>query len=546
MALMLTTLIIMFGMVVSIGHLVYSKINLQNATDLAAMSSASWQARHLNAISLVNYRLRQNYKWTVFDVYVTQSRFNYLFRTEVIGQSGYLPANLAAGVFGVCMQNYGYFAQANNRLREDHAGEGVGPSDDFCQNTAGSPNNSFIPELVVNITPTINPFIIAQQMLLLDIREKIKDICRTSGAQNLQYLEYFLDRRFPAIQNFQLDQARNAIAHFSRNFPAGPAVSGGVGADSARATFFANLGGANRGGGFTLEWLTPSRSRATRNFDDYFTESRVFFRLPWVLFREAGGCFIETHQKDSAQAVMGFSRDMAAPGTRIPRNPINSILKGTANPNILFWPRGTGPTLVAVGAAKPFGSRIGPPQHFYEREGNQGPGGIANLNFFPGDMDQGGVLPGIGSRDVLNELLRSMPRPASGNPAFRPPGDGAFAQLSNAPTLYEAVFFNPFPVSVGAFFPSETMTSTSETNNDYELDDRGGTTSHQTVIGGIPGFYANNPNLIRSSWGPNDSDRRMGYQIKLGSLNQLCRELGGAGATGELGSICGGSVRVFH
>ena len=56
---MLTTIIIMFGMTVSIGHLVQSKINLQNSVDLAVMSATSYQARHMNGLSIINYRIRQ-------------------------------------------------------------------------------------------------------------------------------------------------------------------------------------------------------------------------------------------------------------------------------------------------------------------------------------------------------------------------------------------------------------------------------------------------------------------------------------------------------
>ena len=87
-ALMITTVIIMFGMTISVGHLVESRINLQTSVDLSAMSAASYQARHMNALSVINYRIRAVQRFFLMDAYTTQARFNRHFQEEVVFGGG--------------------------------------------------------------------------------------------------------------------------------------------------------------------------------------------------------------------------------------------------------------------------------------------------------------------------------------------------------------------------------------------------------------------------------------------------------------------------
>lgn len=49
-------------MIVNVGLLVHHKINLQNSVDLAAYYGAMRQAEMLNAMSHVNYQIRQSWK----------------------------------------------------------------------------------------------------------------------------------------------------------------------------------------------------------------------------------------------------------------------------------------------------------------------------------------------------------------------------------------------------------------------------------------------------------------------------------------------------
>lgn len=74
-ALMFQVLFLFFAMIINVGLLVHHKINLQNSVDLAAYYGASKQAEVLNAISHVNYQIRQSWKLL-------------LWRQKVLGTAG--------------------------------------------------------------------------------------------------------------------------------------------------------------------------------------------------------------------------------------------------------------------------------------------------------------------------------------------------------------------------------------------------------------------------------------------------------------------------
>ncbi len=60
-------------MLIHLGLLVKARINLQNATDAAAFSGASVQARYLSKIAWLNFEMRNNYKELMFKYYVLGS-----------------------------------------------------------------------------------------------------------------------------------------------------------------------------------------------------------------------------------------------------------------------------------------------------------------------------------------------------------------------------------------------------------------------------------------------------------------------------------------
>lgn len=61
-ALIFQLLFLFFAMIINVGLLVHHKINLQNSVDLAAYYGAMKQAEMLNAMSHVNYQIRQSWK----------------------------------------------------------------------------------------------------------------------------------------------------------------------------------------------------------------------------------------------------------------------------------------------------------------------------------------------------------------------------------------------------------------------------------------------------------------------------------------------------
>jgi hypothetical protein len=66
LAMSFSILALLAAMVINISFLVTAKINLQNATDMAAYAGAVQQARYLTEIGKWNYEMRRNYKaWSI-------------------------------------------------------------------------------------------------------------------------------------------------------------------------------------------------------------------------------------------------------------------------------------------------------------------------------------------------------------------------------------------------------------------------------------------------------------------------------------------------
>jgi hypothetical protein len=73
LVLIFQVLFVFFAMTVNVGLVVYDKINLQNATDMAAYYSAQKQAELLNQIAHINYQVRQAYKLMTYRLRVIGS-----------------------------------------------------------------------------------------------------------------------------------------------------------------------------------------------------------------------------------------------------------------------------------------------------------------------------------------------------------------------------------------------------------------------------------------------------------------------------------------
>jgi hypothetical protein len=212
------------------------------------------------------------------------------------------------------------------------------------------------------------------------------------------------------------------------------------------------------------------------NFEQYFERQRATIKIKWVEFKQ---CKVEVREAlwagDSTningggaaeyfflgisrtRGTTGIAGSNGAPAIKVP---FNIILRATVKPDLLFWPRGLTPTLVAVSGAKPFGSRIAPSIRSSNLEvaGNfavPAGGTLANMSFYPGDLPgAGNGLYGMGHKRILKELYNNLPSPASGVNAARPHvgnssadcgGGSKFLCMALAPTLYEGLLWSVFP-----------------------------------------------------------------------------------------------------
>ena len=596
MAMMSTTLIIFFGMVVSVGHLVQARVNLQNSVDLAAMVGASYQARYLSSISIINYRMRQNFKFVLSDLYVTQSRFNKGWQDAVgAGPGGSI--DLAAETVGICQQAPGYRPTTDEEIA---TGGRAFPETNLCKHLitghAGIPHIRWTPVF------SANPIVQAINLTNLALSEDFKKTCDEARDLNGAYFEYAMDRLKKRNENqvrLMAEVLVNFTAAFSRSKDQ-ETVGNSKQADIAiRGTFRQNLISANAANfesDGTIEYIGSQDARtfnytgnpaalaaealgggSAGNFSNYFDREQTSVTINVVDFNNTGGsCRAEIRQAASGGIFLGLMRsrmggnDPELDSVDQVRTPFHIVLRARVRPNILFWPRGLTPYITAVGAAKPFGSRIGPRQVDSNEElnGGNGPGGggnIANIKFFPGDPS--GNTGGFAHRIILRKLLGNMPPGAlaSGDPFLRPHIGSApeFTQMSLAPTLYEGLMWSiyPFPkeqhsrgpADVAAFPVINLGLDKLEVREDYSLKDRGFPPSpadmwHETSldlgkrdhfrVGNKPKFYADptsaasafnpelqNPSKILDHLGRGDLSGRTGYQIKLTSIKQICNEL---------------------
>jgi hypothetical protein len=613
MAMLTTTLIIFFGMVVAVGHLVQARINLQNSVDFAAMVGASYQARFLNGISVVNYRLRQNYKFVLADLYVTQSRFNVGFKEEVLTGGGGVFDQVDAGagklVFGICQQYPGY---APNVEIAYGAEARAFPETDMCKFAGAS---SGIPHIMWTPIPSLNPIVQAINLANFALSEEIKKTCGDAAGQNEGYFKYIIDR-LKARNAQQKELLEKMIAAFSGSFMTGnDLMTGGLLADGAvRQTFLDNLISANRSnpGGVKLEYINPPSTRAPpagtgTSSLAYFEPQESSVMVRSVNFINKGAeCVAEILDNRSGPLFLGVTRSRSTTGSNAtlrqylpPKVPLFIALKASVRPKLLFWPKELTPMLVAVGAAKPFGSRIGPPKFMSNLEltGNvNGVGGdnFANISFYPGDFPgQGNGIYGFGHKRILQALYDALPSKNSGQTTARPHigNSPEFVNMALAPTLYEGLLWSIFPdppdvygrgpadiamypqdppiISVlglaGLTFAADYLLADRQTGAGaspsmwHHVDPRFGTKG-EFRHASKPLFYADyvsvasafNPNVFPPDAGEvskflggagggsaGSLKGRSGYQIKLTSIPQLCEEMssGDSGAIGSLGAM---------
>lgn len=645
MAMMSTTLIVFFGMVVSIGHLIQARINLQNAVDLAAMVGASHQARYLNSISIVNYRMRQNYKFVLSDMYVTQSRFNRGWQNAIRG-SNTGKINLRGETVGICQQAPGYYpATAIERA----TGGRAFPTTNFCQHVLTG--HAGIPHIQWTPVPSANPIVQAINAGNLALKLDFESTCDEARDLNHAYFKYLIGT-LETRNRVQMELLANVLQEFKAAFPHNSDVedvtgNGGIADAAVYQTFRKNLIGANAtpfDSTGSIEYINPLKSRtfayngdvnqlvqqaltpggSSGNFREYFESQTTSFTINVALFENSGGacraCIVQAKWQGlnasppscagggggggpSREVFLGLSRAREAggdfQGASFVSIPFNIVLRARVRPNLLFWPRSLTPFITAVGAAKPFGSRIGPPieasnlELTGDRRGFTGGSVLANISFFPGDDPSGAGNNNYGyaHRFILKTLLSLLPAGATdtADPKVRPhvgnsiAGGGgrctgsqpSFVNMSLAPTLYEGLMWSifPFPVTRYGRGPADVAAFPYVANlgfipnvqnqQNYYMEDR---MTNVNIGDRLEAWHHVNPSLgaVNQQFGEFYSDcvssasafnsdimpdevqgfidsgqltGRTGYQVKLASIPQICAEINGSSSVAPAGIL---------
>jgi len=589
-ALVFTFLFILFGFVIDFGHLVHNKMNLQIAADAAAYAGASWQARQLNRVAAVNYRMRQDLKEFVMRTQVTHLRHNRNFPrgAQAINGNGEVPRGLDPFI---CQQAHGY---------RSLSGLNYQPDTNLCRNAA--PGTEGLPPIVVPpVIAAFDPFVVAIIAQIRQIQVRSNQECRAAAEDNRRLAEHLRDvyvnrSQFHANQISELTQWLNDVAREDGDTSNHPLVR------TARESFRRNLTLANRDE-VEFEILQPQGGQYLQ-IDPLVLNATLFF----IEFSVQGdGCV-------GRPGVLDFD-NMIAGITKNPTVATYFAVKATSRPRMLFmpakWLESAFPQLTAIAAAKPFGSRLGPPAIADQllpvgnRPGNNNR--MINFSFRPND-DKG----------MLNtKLLSYLDALHPYNGAGRPDGNqqsgwpdaskGANLrqplQAIRAPTIFDSAFYtvypdpdntndnveefamNLYPDYLEAAGPNNNLISTPEPStpaylplalgsrnrgpgwiqinsansargSDYPGYGEEDLSSHSTQIAtSLPQMQGRENEFgfatreqVHSGWAPRGSNGRIGYSVKLVSLDYLTRVLEvnpfGSGAGGRIANPPTGDTSV--
>ena len=375
-ALIFQIIFVLFAMTVNVSLVIYDKINLQNAVDLAAYYAAQKQAEILNVIAHQNYQIRQSWKLLSF-------------RYRVLGTLGLTNHPIRLLQNGKALTNEEFVVPPQicliNRYWSLYKGTSV-------QNKCKSPS-FHIP--AIPRTTVIAPigYIIGAVTFNRAARRKYTESCELGRAVNWYYMTRFLS-------TYRLDQQnrRQVIQKMvdilkDPNFKELDGVNVGVG---TRKTFLKNLSEKNKEGPLSLGLLNSLSSLNTG--EDWLPSIEIYPLVfySYLMERSGSGCKTQIghNQQENLLENQALLTSLRAIGLEIKPGTIKA-LKMLSNPNIkllseeafefslgveknpwlmayvgvrarissrpIFTPFQTGRIqLEAQGFAKPFGGRIGP------------------------------------------------------------------------------------------------------------------------------------------------------------------------------------------
>jgi len=463
--------------------------------------------------------------------------------------------------FGICQQSYGYSPQP---AIGEEPGPATKPTFDLCQNldgAAGPFGSSFVmfgPQPVV----VPDPALIIINATIAALAQEARDIFRTGTNNNEIYFRYAL-QSLRDRQSHQRGEFSKLINQMQASFSDAPGPLNGAGylGDSViENTFRENLINANQNA--SVSYMNNKETLAVSDGD--FTEAKVSFNMKAAKFEEKGSLVVsELVDVSDTDVPLGYARKRQS-DPRFAQNTTAVVLKASVRPRLLFWPRSLTPTITAVAAAKPFGSKIGPPEGFYNEENPQfgNADDVANMSLYLGDhwSNSGSSMPGLGHINFARSVLSLLPSGmGSGVNTLRPDASGgcpnSFGCLARAPTHFEGIMFNTFVPTAGPQFDL-AMTDLGQTvplaGTGYQLGDRPGNLSglHNMDFAGINPYYATAESSL-TSWAPVEAVtdptlRRIGYSIKLMPIALACEELEVSGAGSELSYFCQPENAVLH
>ena len=431
-ALVFTFLFVLFAFVVDFGHLVNDKINLQIAADTAAYAGAAWEARHLNKIAALNYRLRQDWKEFAMRVNVTHLRHNrnYPRGAQYYNGGGQAPQNLDPWI---CQQAEGYKAISGLQYAQDT---------NLCRNA--DPRTGGLPPIVVPpVIASFDPFAIAIAAQIRQIQKAADQEC-AAAAQDNQLLAQHLLRVYEGRARFHAGQVNTMVEWLNSIASENPANSNHPLVKAAYQSALKNLSLSNKDG-FQFEILQPQGNQYVALEQ---TDARP--TLFYINFQpQGGGCVGRPDFIDSPGIPVNFTKKTEVV--------TYFAVKLTSKPHLFFmperWTTDAFPELTAYAAAKPFGSRIGPGAATDElvptpnRPGNSSR--LVNFSFKPGDN------LGIMNTKMLAYLdalhpFNSIGRPDGNQQTGWPEPDRAedirqALSAIRAPTIFDALLYTVFP-----------------------------------------------------------------------------------------------------
>lgn len=216
-ALIFQVLFVFFAMVVNVGLLVHHKINLQNSVDLAAYYGAMKQAEVMNAVSHINYQIRQSWKLMTY---------RYRGHGMVANRADNPPTNFDSetinpvGETDTPMSCPASFC-ANNKLYEF-----MNPTENYCKNLCGAtritlPGNPFGASAIAGLVAPYLPGITgAIDALSVNARDTISEQCKQKSVLSWYQLGRYIFAYKNDVQNRKrvLNKLANSISYDEKDF----------------------------------------------------------------------------------------------------------------------------------------------------------------------------------------------------------------------------------------------------------------------------------------------------------------------------------------